>query len=144
MQDNKQIYIYSNGVYKNEGSDAILDNRVRVVHDEIYTEYWTQKNPMHKLTDIPQATTRYVAEVIAYIRAFTYIKRETIEKDQSKYINSKNKLVNLETWELESHSPEIKLISQIPVDHNEKAECPLINKFLKDVVSESDISLLCE
>ncbi len=144
MQDSKQIYIYSDGVYKNDGSDAILDNRARVVHNEIYTEYWNQKNPMHKLTDIPPATTRYVAEVIAHIRAFTYIKRETIEKDQSKYINAKNKLVNLETWELESHSPEIKLISQIPVDHDEKAECQLINKFHKDVVSESDISLLHE
>ena len=85
MRDNKQIYIYSNGVYKSEGSEAILDNRVRVVHDEIYTEYWTQKNPMHELIHIPQATTRYVAEVIAHIRAFTYITRESIEKDQSKY-----------------------------------------------------------
>ena len=144
MRDNKQIYIYSNGVYKSEGSDAILDNRVRVVHDEIYTEYWTQKNPMHELTHIPQATTRYVAEVIAYIRAFTYTTRESIEKDQSRYINLKNKLLNLETWELESHTPDIKLISQIPVDHNEEAECPLINKFFIDVVSKSYVDLLCE
>ena len=144
MQDSKQIYIYSDGVYKNDGSDTILDNRARVVHNEIYTEYWNQKNPRHELTGIPPATTRYVAEVIAHIRAFTYIKRENIEKDQSKYINAKNKLINLETWELESHSPEIKLISQIPVDHNEKAECQLINKFHKDVVSESDIPLLHE
>jgi putative DNA primase/helicase len=87
-------------------------------------EYWTQKNPMHELTHIPQATTRYVAEVIAHIRAFTYTTRESIEKDQGKYINLRNKLLNLETWEFESHNPEIKLISQIPVDHNEKAECP--------------------
>ena len=80
MRDNKQIYIYSNGVYESEGSDAILDNLARVVYNEIYTEYWTQKNPMHELTDIPPATTRYVAEVIAHIRAFTYTTRESIEK----------------------------------------------------------------
>src|SRR5208283_3754887 len=116
--------IYSDGVYKNDGSDTILDNRARVVHNEMYTEYWNQKNPRHELTDIPPATTRYVAEGIAHIRAFTYIKRESIEKDQSKYINAKNKLINLEMWKIESHSPEIKLISQIPVDHDEKAECP--------------------
>jgi len=144
MQDTKQIYIYSDGVYKNDGSDTILDNRARVVHNEMYTEYWNQKNPRHELTDIPPATTRYVAEGIAHIRAFTYIKRESIEKDQSKYINAKNKLINLEMWKIESHSPEIKLISQIPVDHDEKAECPRINKFHKDVVSESDIPLLHE
>jgi len=144
MRDNKQIYIYSNGVYESEGSDAILDNLALVVYNEIYTEYWTQRNPMHELTHIPHATTRYVADVIAHIRAFTYTTRESIEKDQSKYINLKNKLLNLETWGFESHNPEIKLISQIPVDHNEKAECPLINKFLRDVVAESDVELLCE
>jgi hypothetical protein len=130
MQDNKEIYIYSDGVYKSEGSDAILDNRGRVVYNEIYTEYWTQRNPMHELTHIPHATTRYVAEVIAHIRAFTYTTRESIEKDQSKYINLKNKLLNLETLEFESHNPEIRSISQIPVDHNEKVECPRINRFL--------------
>jgi putative DNA primase/helicase len=99
---------------------------------------------MHKLIHVPQATTRYVADVIGHIRAFTYITRESIEKDQSKYINLKNKLLNLEKWEFEAHNPEIKLISQIPVDHNEKAECPRINKFLKDVVAKSDVELLCE
>jgi putative DNA primase/helicase len=130
MQDNKEIYIYSDGVYKSEGSDAILDNRARVVYNKIYTEYWTQRNPMHELTHIPHATTRYVAEVIAHIRAFTYTTRESIEKDQSKYINLKNKLLNLETLEFESHNPEIRSISQIPVDHNEKVECPRINRFL--------------
>ena len=40
MQDNKEIDIYSDGVYKSEGSDAILDNRVWVVYNEIYIEYW--------------------------------------------------------------------------------------------------------
>jgi putative DNA primase/helicase len=55
MQDNKQIYIYSNGVYRNEGSDAILDKQVRIVHDEIYVEYWNQKNSTHEIRHIPKA-----------------------------------------------------------------------------------------
>jgi putative DNA primase/helicase len=99
---------------------------------------------MHKLTHIPHATTRYVAEVIAHIRAFTYTTRESIEKDQSKYINLKNKLLNLGTLEFESHNPEIRSISQISVDHNEKVECPRINKFLANVVSEFAVELLHE
>jgi P4 family phage/plasmid primase-like protien len=144
MQDSKQVYIYSNGVYKSEGSDVILDKQVRIAHNEVYIEYWNQINPAHNIGHTPKATTRYVAEVIAHIKAFTYIPRESIEEDQKKYLNFKNKLFNLDTWELEPHTPKIKTICQIPVDYNEKAECPRINKFLKDVVAELDIDLLCE
>jgi len=144
MQDSKQVYIYSNGVYKSDGSDAILDKQIRIAHDEVYIEYWNQINPTHDIGHTPKATTRYVAEVIAHIKAFTYIPRESIEEDQKKYLNFKNKLFNLDTWELKSHTPKIKTICQIPVDYNEEAECPRIFKFLKDVVAKLDINLLCE
>ena len=80
MRDNKQIYIYSNGVYESEGSVAILDNLARVVYNEIYTEYWTQKNPMHELTDIPPAATRYVAEVIAHIGRSLILQGKALRK----------------------------------------------------------------
>jgi len=144
LQDSKQVYIYSNGVYKSEGSDVILDKQVRVAHNEVYLEYWNQINQTRDIGHMPKATMRYVAEVIAHIKAFTYIPGESIEENQKKYLNFKNKLFNLDTWKLESHTPKIKTICQIPVDYNEEAECPRIFKFLKDVVAKLDINLLCE
>jgi P4 family phage/plasmid primase-like protien len=144
MRDNRQIYLYINGVYKSEGADAILDTEIRNLHNEIYEEYWNYINKGFPLKHIPKATTKYVNEVLAYIRAYTHITRESIEKDQGNYINLANGLFNLDTWKLEPHNPKIKTIRQNPVYYNEAAECPQINKFLKDVVAEPDINLLCE
>lgn len=144
MRDNRQIYLYMNGVYKSEGADAILDTEIRNLHNEIYEEYWNYINKGFPLKHIPKATTKYVNEVLAYIRAYTHITRESIEEDQGNYINLANGLFNLDTWKLEPHNPKIKTIRQNPVYYNEAAECPQINKFLKDVVAEPDINLLCE
>jgi len=144
MRDNRQIYLYMGGVYKSEGTDAILDTEIRNSHNEIYEEYWNRINQGFPLRHIPKATTKYVNEVLAYIRAYTHITRETIEEDQGNYINLRNGLFNLDTWKLEPHNPKIKSIRQSPVYYHEAAECPQINKFLKDVVAEPDIDLLGE
>lgn len=144
MRDNKQIYLYKDGVYKNEDTEALLDTEIRNVHNEYYAKYWNEANPGFPLTHVPKATAKYVSEVLAYIRAYTHITRDSIEENQDRYINLKNGLFNLETWELEPHTPEIKLIRQIPVFYNEDAKCPQISKFLHDVVAEPDIDLLCE
>lgn len=144
MRDNKQIYVYANGVYRSEGTEAILDTEIRNVHNEYYAKYWNITNPDFPLTHILKATTKYVSEALAYIRAYTHIPRESIEEYENKYINFKNRLLNLETWEFEDHKPEIKTICQIPVNYNPEAECPQITKFLKDVAQPEDIDFLEE
>lgn len=144
MRDNRQIYLYKDGVYKSEGTEAILDTEIRNVHNDFFVKYWNIANPDFPLPHIPKATTKYVTEVLAYIRAYTHITRDSIEEDHAKYINFKNLLFNLETWETEDHRPEIKTICQIPVNYNKDAKCPKINDFLNSVVAEADINLLCE
>jgi putative DNA primase/helicase len=144
MRDNKQIYIYEKGVYRSEGTEAILDTKIRNIHNEYYAKYWNVTNPKFPLTHILKANTKYVSEALAYIRAYTHIQRDSIEKDEEKYINFKNCLFNLETWEFEDHRPEIKTICQIPVNYNPKAECPQITKFVKDVAQPEDIDFLEE
>ena len=144
MRDNKQIYLYKGGVYKNEGTEAILDTEIRNVHNHFFVEHWNIANPGFPLSHLPKATAKYVTEVLAYIRAYTHITRDSIEGYQAKYINFSNCLFNLDTWETEDHRPEIKTICQIPVIYNKDAKCPKINDFLKGVVAEADINLLCE
>ncbi|HZY25011.1 MAG TPA: hypothetical protein VFE71_04240, partial [Bacteroidales bacterium] len=106
MRDNRQIYLYKDGVYKNEGTEAILDTEIRNVHNTFFVKYWNSINPGFPLPHIKKATTKYVSEVLAYIRAYTHITRDSIEEDQAKYINFKNLLFNLDTWKTEDHSPE--------------------------------------
>jgi putative DNA primase/helicase len=144
MRDNKQIYLYKDGVYKSDGSEAILDTAIRNKHNEIYTEFWNNKNLGFPIDHVPKATVKFVSEVLAHIRAYTHISRDSIEQVQSKYINCKNGIFNLETWELENHCPEIKSICQIPVIHDKEAKCPKTTNFLKSIVAESDINLLNE
>lgn len=144
MRDNRQIYLYKDGVYKNDGTEAVLDTEIRNVHNEYYVKYWNEANPGFPLTHVSKATAKYVSEVLAYIRSYTHITRDSIEENQEKYINLKNGLFNLETWELKPHTPDIKLIRQIPVFYEKGAECPQISKFLHDIVAEPDIDLLCE
>ncbi|HEY3361807.1 MAG TPA: bifunctional DNA primase/polymerase [Methanosarcina sp.] len=136
MRDTAQIYIYTGGVYKSEGAEAILDTHVRDAYNAIYKEKWEEVNPDLALPDhIPKATTRYVNEVIAYIRAYTHTPRKIIDEFQDKYINFKNCLFNLDKWEFEEHNPDIKMICQIPVNYKEGAKCPQITNFLQDVAN---------
>ncbi|QCR16562.1 phage/plasmid primase, P4 family [Methanosarcina mazei] len=144
MRDNRQVYLYKDGVYKSEGTEAVLDTEIRNVHNEYYVKYWNEANPGFPLTHVSKATAKYVSEVMSYIRSYTHITRDSIEENQDKYINLKNGLFNLETWELKPHTPDIKLIRQIPVFYDTDAECPQISKFLHDIVVEPDIDLLCE
>lgn len=144
MRDTGQIYIYNNGVYKNEGANAVLETRIRRVHDDIYNEYWGVINPTFELGHVPKATTTYVNEALAYIRSFTHIQRKEIDEAAKCYINLKNGLFNLSEWKLEEHDPRYLSISQSPINHDEKATCPSISKFFEDVAHSEDIDLLCE
>lgn len=144
MRDNKQIYLYKDGVYRSEGSEAILDTKIRDVHIEIYRNSWNDINLYFPLNHIPKATARYVKEVLDFIKAYTHIKRESIEEVQSRYINFKNCLFNIEKFRTGAHNPEILTICQLPVRYDKEAECKRIKNFLKSIVAEQDIDLLCE
>lgn len=146
MRDNGQLYLYRDGVYRSEGAEAILNTLIRDVYRQMYEEKWKSKYDNLGLPEhIPKATVRFVNEVLAYIKAYTHIPREPIDTYQDKYINFKNCLFNLDKWEFEAHSPEIKTICQIPVYYDPKAECPKIKKFLREVTSsEEDIAFLEE
>lgn len=145
MRDNGQLYLYQNGVYKNDGAEAILDTKIRNAYKKMYKDKWKAVNSDYDLPGhIPKATVRYVKETIAYIQAYTHIPRDLIDDTQDKYINFKNCLFNLEKWEFEEHRPEIKTICQIPVNYNPNAECPQITKFIQDVAKPEDIAFLEE
>jgi len=144
MRDTKQIYIYKNGVYKSDGAEAILETSIRTVHIETYKAYWGIINPGFELTHIPKATTKYITEILAYIRSFTHRPRTDIDKAVNHFINLKNCLFDLDKWERVDHTPEYLSISQSPVNYDEKATCPNISKFLTEVARPEDIDFLFE
>lgn len=126
MVDTKEIYIYKEGVYKNNGSLAKLGTVIREI----------SKNHGHL------ASTAFVKEVIAYIQDYTFVDREKV--DDGNYINFSNGLFNLSIWELEAHRNDYYSIRQIPVDYDPAATCPNIEKFLSEVVDPENIPLIYE
>jgi len=142
--DNKQMYLYQNGVYKNEGTEAFLSTKIRDIHDQLYSEYWEDINQSIPLIHVPKATTKYISEVFAYIQDYTYRSRDEIDKAADRYLNFKNGLFDIEKWELEDHTPDYLSVCQIPRTYNPKATCPQIDKFISENVDPNDVNFVFE
>lgn len=74
--------------------------------------------------------------------------RDIIERqrEQSKYINLRNGLFNLETTELEPHRPDLYFTTQLDFDYDEKAYSPTFRRYLNSSLvlpnGETDWSLI--
>lgn len=140
MRDNGEIFIYSDGVYQSVGSEAILNTIIRDTHIQLYKEKWEELNAGDEAepSKIKKAPTKEVAEVTAYIRAYTHVSRDTIDQEQEGYINFQNGLFDLQEWKLKSHTPEVRSIAQIPAVYNPNATCPMITKYMDDCELSND------
>jgi len=142
--DNKQMYLYQDGVYRNDGTEAILSTKIRDIHDQLYAEYWMSINQEFILEHIPKATTKYILEVFAYIQDYTYKSRDEIDKNADRYLNFKNGIFDIEKWELKEHTHDYISICQIPRIYDQKATCPKIETFMSETVDPNDDDFVFE
>jgi putative DNA primase/helicase len=143
MRDNDEIYLYQDGVYRSDGVESILGTKIRNLHNQYYADQWLFYNPGVPLNRIPKATVKYVSEALAYIRAYSHVKRADIDADQDRYINFKNGFFDLQEWKLIDHTPKIRSIAQVPVIYDPKATCPVISKYFEDCeLPEESIKVL--
>ena len=73
----------------------------------------------------------------------TLNKRDSVDKERH-IINLKNGLYDLKEDKFKLHTPKLLSTVQIPVEYDETADCPIIDKFLSEVVSEEYIPMLLE
>jgi Predicted ATPase len=144
LRDAGQMYIYENGVYNSQIAKTRLNTIIRQEFKDCYLEIWQELNPDDEPDKIPAASKNFVEETLAYIQAYTYKIRDDIDRLQGKYINLKNGLFNLETWELEPHNPEYLSIQQIPITFDKNGTCPKIEQFLNQVLTPQDVTLTLE
>jgi len=121
--DNDEIMYYEGGIYNYHG-----DKKVREVLVKKMGKY-LKKNS--------------VEEVIAQIRGLSYINRNRMNTSKE-YIHLNNGMYNIITNKFENFRPEVMSTNKIPVDYNPKAECPAIKKFLTEILSEGDVSVVQE
>ncbi|TGC11576.1 phage/plasmid primase, P4 family [Methanolobus halotolerans] len=123
FDDTKRVYVYRNGVYVPNGEDTIA----RIVQNALGDS--SKKN--------------HIAEVINYVQLDTLISRSKVNHDTHR-INVLNGIYNLDTDELEPHSPDYISIVQLPVTYDPQAICPLVDKFISEVLDEKDGDLIYE
>jgi P4 family phage/plasmid primase-like protien len=87
----------------------------------------------------PEITTSEVNEIINKIkRRKTYILRSEFDSKQE-ILNLKNGLLNIQTEEFKGHSPGHLSVVQLPITYNPRAHCPLILKYLGEVLHARDV-----
>jgi P4 family phage/plasmid primase-like protien len=80
--------------------------------------------------------------VLAKIEADTFIDEEEFYNQKNvKYIPVQNGLLDLENKELLPFDPKMIFFNKLPILYDEKAECPTINKFLREISPDNYLLL---
>ena len=119
----REIYLYENGIYKQEGSSFF-----KAELEKILEEAWN---------------THWQSEIVEKIKNLSYVKREEFFVDKN-LINLRNGIYNLETKELLPHDPKYLFLHQIPINFDLNADCPKINQFLNEIFETNDIPIIQE
>jgi putative DNA primase/helicase len=122
------LYDYPAGIYKFNGETII----------EQLAQHWLGRVGLQA-----KATTNYINQVVDYVRRETYIDRDKLNPNPNLLV-VKNGVIHLSTGSLVPHNKEFKTTIAIPVTYDAKASCPLIDKFIGEVVAPNDIPLLFE
>lgn len=124
FRDNEECLIYEGGIYLPFGEATI-------------------KEECEKRVPKKFITTHSVNEVIGHIKRSTYVNRKKF--NQEKWIlNLENGLYNIQTSEVNPHTPEFLSTIRIPVTYDPKADCPRVRLFFTEVLREKDIPIIEE
>lgn len=139
-----------------EASELLVDyvaknNYIYTTKDDIKTEVWVYKDGIY----IPQGKSEVKEilrdllgkwynsfifnNVIAKLEPDTFISANEFFKQN--YIDElpvQNGILNLNTRELKPFTPEKIFFNKLPVEYNSLALCPMIEKFLNDVLTKED------
>lgn len=117
------IYRYSKGCYLLDGEATIRE---------------FARAELEKL-----AKDGYVNEGVNHIRDVTF-RHPSEFNPPLDLISVKNGILNVKTVELSEHKPNPIFIQQLPVEWNPNASCPNVKKFLSEILSPEDSSVIQE
>lgn len=123
LEDNQEIYVYNGSYYEPIGK-GILEQRVNYYLDDKTTKHRKQ-------------------EVIDFIKNQEYVKREDLNPPTN-LINVKNGIYNIDTGEIEPHTPDYYFLSEIPINYDPKAKIDKIQRFHEDLLNIEDINIIQE
>jgi P4 family phage/plasmid primase-like protien len=116
--DTPELYVYIDGVYV-RGAQSYIEEYCREQLREKYTK-------------------RIARNVTEKIIADTYTDPKQFFKPQKNHICVENGIYNIETKELEPHTPEKVFFQKIPHKYNENASIQEVKKFFEDVLPKPE------
>ena len=122
VSDTERLYHYDQGVYLDDG-ETILKTLIETEFGDV-------------------TSNRLVQDVIGKVKRRTYVNRDLF--NNRNVLNIKNGLLDLESLQLQPHTPDYLSSAQIDVVYNPDAKAPKIQKFLEDVAQPGDIALIEE
>lgn len=129
LENTREIYVYENGVFVSKGKpERIITEKAREI--------------------LKESCTRYdINEIINTIQVESFENYDFFENVDKNLVCVANGILNLSTKELKEWNPEIPFLNKIDViyDPEKFRECPLIDKFLHEVLSsEEDVLAIYE
>lgn len=115
----EEVYIYKDGIYCENGESNIKE-QLRNLMEEDYSDW-------------------LAGQIMAKIKTDTYIEADSLFKETNIYeIPVANGILDINTFELKPFTPTKIFLSKLPTNFNLEATCPLIDKFLTDVLASPE------
>ena len=118
----REIFIYKDGIY------VLGLNNLKSEIQEILEEFATQNNKNNIIEMIKDST-------LANLKDFN------VDKN---FINLNNGIFNIKVGKFIPHSPEYLFFTKIPVNYDANATCPVIEKFLDEILPEDYKKIILE
>jgi len=124
--DKRDIYIYDNGCYRPDGH-RVIETVARLIMDT-------------------KATNQRVTEVVTAVKHFMslMVKVEEVEEKYKYFISLKNGVLNVKNGTMIPHSKDLPLFEQMNLVFNPKAECPVFDKYINEILSGDDVKVIQE
>ena len=124
FRDNESVYYYKEGVHVRNGETKI-------------------KELVHGILGGTESS-QFCGEVIGKVQRATYIDRSEFTEHSEHKIVLQNGILDLDTMELQGHTPKWLSLTKFPVNFKKNAKCPKVLKFISEVARPDDIQLLQE
>lgn len=121
-EKSREIYLYENGIYV-PGVNSIRSEIQRILKSLVSKHY---KN-----------------EIIEKIKDSTTMDRKDF-KVSRELINLENEVIDIKTSKIGAHNPKNLFFHRIPVSFVKDADCPMIKKFLLEVLDKQDVPIIQE